>query len=52
MCMDFGERVRRAVLDSGLKQNELADRIGITPAARAFLRLPFVGNINGGVFFN
>lgn len=33
MCMDFGERVRRAVLDSGLKQNELADRIGITPAA-------------------
>jgi SOS-response transcriptional repressor LexA len=31
--MDFAARVRKAVLDSGLKQNELARRIGVTPAA-------------------
>lgn len=33
MCMDFSERVRKAVLDSGLKQNELSRQIGVTPAA-------------------
>lgn len=27
MCMDFSERIRRAVLGSGMKQNELAGRI-------------------------
>lgn len=31
--MDFSERIRRTVLGSGMKQKELAARIGVTPAA-------------------
>lgn len=33
MCMEFSDRIRKAVAASGLKQNELARRVGVTPAA-------------------
>lgn len=33
MCMDFSDRIRKAVMGSGKKQNELAELVGVTPAA-------------------
>lgn len=52
MCMDFSDRVRKAIRDSGLRQVEIADKVGVTPAAvNNWLNRPTIKDIRSDVLF-